>query len=78
MILHADEGGGDRRNGPSAIPDGSPVSDGVEQLVARMNFRDGVFAVRRIDGDEDGRCDDCAERHRREMEEEELGEQEAE
>lgn len=24
------------------------------------------------EGDEDGRCDDCAERHRREMEEEEA------
>jgi hypothetical protein len=30
------------------------------------------------EGDEEGRCDDCAERHRRELEEEELGEQEAE
>lgn len=30
------------------------------------------------EGDEEGRCDDCAERHRRELEEEELEEQEAE
>ena len=25
-----------------------------------------------IDGDEDGRCEDCAERHRRELEEQEA------
>lgn len=30
------------------------------------------------EGDDDWRCDDCAERHRRELEEEELEEQEAE
>ena len=38
----------------------------------------GMWYCPTSEGDDEGRCDDCAERHRLEMEEEELGEQEDE